>query len=305
MSAARKARLSGMILMVMILLLGVSACDPFPPAEKPGSVSIDVTLTPDGGAELMVFADTTERLADELRRLGHLVAGAFFPGRYRLSIPFNYGGWPYVVLRADDVYRPDRVVNYVFDTRRLCAALFANGVTQISLSLTLPDVRNRVRAEPRPARATIRPGNEGDTWGLDWQVSPGGRPPTADITMRPDPVRWFVPMAITAMALIFVASAIALWRRPFVRLSGIGAAFLTCAILLSFEIGEPQGDNLGVAGMAQGLVLNVATYSQLSTMLTALTTLGLFLGSLLSLFARWLIQRSRPGSPGGPPTRWT
>jgi hypothetical protein len=181
-----------------------------------------------------------------LRRLGHLVAGALLPGRYRLSIDPNDHGWPYVVLRADNVYRPGRIVRYVFDTRRLCAALFAYRVTQISLSLALPDVSNRIRAEPRPAEATFRPGGEADTWSLHWEVSPGDPPPTADITMRPDPVRRLVPMAINVMALIFMASAIAWWRSPLVRLSGIGAAFLTCAILLTFDIGKPQGDNLGV-----------------------------------------------------------
>lgn len=166
------------VLVILFLVLGLSGCEPYAPSGKPGSIDVDVDVEADGGAEVTVAADRTERSTAELRRLGRLVGDALLPPGYRTKVEPNRGGYPFVVLHADDAYRPGRSVRYSFDARAMCRALFADGATEVSVSLGLPDVPSRPDPGSRAA---------GDPFeGFYWTVHQGDPGPTASVVMRPD-----------------------------------------------------------------------------------------------------------------------
>ncbi|GAA1802091.1 hypothetical protein [Actinomadura chokoriensis] len=248
-------------------------------APPPQRARVDVTVLDDGGAEVDLHA--AGRLASdaEVRALAGRIARELFPGARTVRTRTRKGrGIPFARAEVDRAYRTGRKASLRIDTSGALRRLTAKGFEDTALRLRIPPVPATVRTQAgAPAGKRV------------WRLREGGPAPVVAVGMRPRPARWCGAMALPVLGALGVALGFFARRRA-LALPAAGAAVAAAVLAVVLAAGR-QGANLGVAGLLDGTVLEVASVLPLTAV-----PLGLPAAMLLGTAA--VRRLTGPGTAG-------
>jgi hypothetical protein len=236
------------------MVVVLAGCDPYFVPRDPTLAEVDVGVEPEGDAHVDLFLSPEH--ADELPAVAEEAGEALFStAEVDPSVDDNDGGYDYAHVGASGVYRPGRAPRVRLSTEALGQALAARGFTHYELEVCGPSVPMRFDADVPPS-----PGGERC---FSWELEGDDAWPTIDLTMDPQPLRWW---SAAALLLVVVTCAGVGWaclagglnrrRRLLVRVMAV-VGIVASGVAIATAAGV-QGDNLGVSGQVDGLLLLVA-----------------------------------------------
>jgi hypothetical protein len=274
----------GTVALLGALMVALTACEPWLIPTDPSQASMSISLGAEGGAsvKLILGGQVTERAP--LLRTGNAVAAALFPTASKRSstINTNMGGYPYVDLHAAGVYQRGAHPAFTIDTQRALAVMAEMGYRQVDVDID---------AGVGPATATwasVPASSRNNDW--SWPgVVPGDPAPAGTIQLDPQPRRGINAVALEVATFTgFLLAALGMWRRSR-RISGLGA-FLAAAVgaigIAATTAVEPE--DLGVAGLVNGVQLNIIKWALYPCLAAAVAAVVLFLAT---------IERTKPAVP--------
>ena len=256
------------MVVALLALVPLAACDPYPPARRPGAAEVSVNVDADGSAYTQVFLDETRiRTTDELHAVGEGVGAALLPAADSLdtSVDPNGAGYPFAVVTASHAYRPGPTATVQIDARQAVAWLLAHGNTSVDLHIRLPVDDYESSLEP----ASVDKGSP--FWS---SITDASRAPVGTVVLTPNP--WLSLAAAGSAgacvaALVLALVALLRRRRPPRRAVWFAVAALVCSIVL-LPLAVRAADDVGVSGALHGAALHAtATAAPWSLMLFALS----------------------------------
>jgi hypothetical protein len=239
-------------------VLALTACDPTPVPSDPADAAVRIELEPTGSATGSV--QLARNSLDHLRPVTNTVVTALFGPPSRVAIDANGGGADFAVFTVPDVFEPgERPSTSVIVGEEAFASLREIGVESVDLTICVPFVPYDLEATPAPAAEAA----ECASWPLDAESSNVH----VAIGLRPEVDRWYWSIGVLAVTLVSTLVAAYLVRgRPLARgrrvavLAVTGIGVLAFAVSVPLQPAAPHGDNLGVAGLLDGMALVVATW---------------------------------------------
>lgn len=265
---------AGALLGLTVLL---TACQPKSVPRNPAEARVVVGIDAEGNAHGDLFLAPDHE--DDLYRIAQEAGEALFPGtEVRPSVDRNDGGHPYAHFAVPDAYRPGRSPQVQVPAAGLVEVLTSRDITEINLRMCGPRV-------PLTFGSDVPPSSSGDVCASWVELDPEAPGPSVSVTMRPEPVRWWLEVGLVVAT--GAAVGIGIWctragltprRRWQLRFAALlaGVASTTCI----FTGAVVQSDNLGVAGQLAGFPLVAASVFPLVVLPLALAACALFAISL-------------------------
>jgi len=273
-----------MVVLLGGLMVALTACEPWPVPTDSSQASMSIGLGSEGGAsvQLILGGQKTERAT--LLRTGNAVVAALFPAGSQRSatINSNMGGHPYVNLHAAGVYRRGAHPVFTIDTRQALAVLAEMGYLNVDVDIAAGNVPATATWETAPTSTS------NNRWW--WTGITSGDPvPAGTIQLNPQPRRGINAVVMEAVTLAgFLLAAAGMWRRS--RVSAGAGAFLAAAVgaigIAATTAVEPE--DLGVAGLASGLQLNIIKWALYPCLAAAVASVVLFLVT---------VEQTKPAAP--------
>ncbi|WP_456843939.1 hypothetical protein [Cellulomonas sp. P5_C6] len=286
-----------------VVALALSACDPAMPSGETNGAELDVVVNADGsGTAELYLDDTTVRSDAQLRAWGDEVGARLFPSASSRTVRVdpNGGGYPFVVVDAQDLYRPGPQPQVSLDTRDAVTWLLADGpdgVDVVDVSIDSPRV-------PLTSSWTPSRGEDESTWAW-WGITDGTTAPYGELVMSPAPWLGVMAVLLTGLGLALLVWSVVTYvrRRRRARAMILAAGALAVSVLVVLRAGAVLPNNLGVAGVASDTWVQAASLATLAVVLVAPA-------SFVMLVVYAATPRRRPvfAAPPGwppPPPGWT
>jgi hypothetical protein len=292
-----KTRLAAAVILAALAVTLVG-CEPYFVPTDPTQARISISIGSTGGADCQLVVGGRTQSKDQLVRIGQSVATSLFPTAARRSVGIgsNPGGFPLVHIHASGVYEPSAHPVVHLDTGAAVAVLNAMGATDVDIEIRGPGV---------PAVANWRSSTPTDSTDdiYTWQdVGPHDTAPAGTLALNPRPWRGAEDLTLAALCLASLYPAI--WglrrKRRLLSIAAAVVASVTAGIEI-FSAGAVQPDNLGVAGLLNGLELNVVRIVDLSTLLVAPAVILMFIVTVAGARTPNVFVASFNPPPGWPP----
>jgi hypothetical protein len=251
----------------------LAACDPAGVPSDPSDASVRVEFEPTG--EVTGHLQLARGLAADLVTAATDVAAELVGEPSRVAINGNGAGADFAVFAVPGAFEPgERPSASMTVDESTFAALRELGVESVDLTICRPFVPNDLDATPSPAADST------DCASFPLDAATGRL--DVELEMRPRPARWFWSIAVLVVLLVCtVAAGCLVQDRPLSRrrrnavLVAAGIGVVTFAVSIPLQPAAPHGDNIGVAGLLDGVALTIATWTPVAILPLAAACAGL------------------------------
>ena len=298
-----KQRLAAAVILATIAT-ALAGCEPYFVSPDPTRASISIGVGSTGGADAQLVVGGRTQTRAELVHIGQSVAAALFPNSAHRSVGIghNPGGYPLVHIHAAGVYKPEAHPVVTIDTGPAVGVLHSLGVSNVHVEMRGPGVPAVANwTGPPPSYATR------DIW--SWpDVARNTAAPAGTIALSPRPSRGFGDLILAVLCLASLYPAIVGMRRRRRLLSGTAAVVASAAAIIDIlSAGGAQPNNLGVAGLVNGLELNIVKALTFLPFAAATAAVCLFIVTAVRVESRTDVFGSFNAPPGWPtpPAGWS
>jgi hypothetical protein len=283
------------VAVIVLVLTATAGCEPWPVPTDRTQASMSISMGSEGGADVRLVLGGQIREHAPLMRTGVAVAAALFPtSKHSVSVDNNDSGYPFVHVHATGFYQRGPQPTVSIDTRSALAVLASMGYRNVDVDISAPLVPAMAQWEKVPD--SVYPGH----W--YWQgIAPGDTAPAGTVELRPNPGRIDVAVVLLAASLASVFVATLGLRRRRRLVAGASAAVALAAPALYTQTVHPN--DLGVAGLVNGLQLNLLQWLPLASGVTAIAVVCIFVVTLDRTRSPSAVQdfNAPPGWPQAPP----